>query len=46
MHRLALARRRRLKPLGRWQHPQSVERYTKVDVEGVRAGLNKVGKRG
>jgi hypothetical protein len=32
-----------LQKLGRWNHPQSVRRYTKIDVERVRAGINKVG---
>jgi integrase len=33
-----------LQKLGRWNHPQSVKRYTKVDVERVRAGINKIGQ--
>ncbi len=34
-----------LQKLGRWQHPQSVERYTKIDVERIRVGINKIGRR-
>jgi hypothetical protein len=33
-----------LQKLGRWQHPQSVERYTKIDADRTRRGINKGGE--